>query len=108
MAAQSYNRTVLGNNDPILMMQFPVAASAHTYSASSPVTDSAAAGTALATGHKTKNGMLGMDADTIAVQSIAKDLKADGFGIGLDNVSTPDDATPGAFYGPCTQPRSVV
>ena len=98
MAAQSYNRTVLGNNDPILMMQFPVAASAHTYSASSPVTDSAAAGTALATGHKTKNGMLGMDADTIAVQSIAKDLKADGFGIGLVTSVAPDDATPGAFY----------
>ena len=98
MAAQSYNRQVLGNDDPILMMQFPVCASAHTYSASSPVTDSAAAGTALATGYKTKNGMLGMDADTVSVQSIASKLKADGYGIGLVTTVAPDDATPGAFY----------
>lgn len=98
MAAQSYNRQILGNTDPILMMQFPVCASAHTYSASSPVTDSAAAGTALATGFKTRNGMLGMNADTVAVQSIASKLKADGYGIGLVTTVAPDDATPGAFY----------
>lgn len=98
MAAQSYNRTVLGNTEPLLMMQFPINASAHTYSASSPVTDSAAAGTALSTGHKTKNSMLGMGPDTVAVYSIARDLKEKGFGIGLITSVAPDDATPGAFY----------
>ena len=71
MAAETYNRTVLGNSDPLLMFRFPVVGLCATYSASSDVTDSAAAGTALSTGYKTKNGMLGMG---------------------------PDDVTPGAFY----------
>ncbi|MDE7474784.1 MAG: alkaline phosphatase, partial [Duncaniella sp.] len=60
MGAEAYNRTVLGKNDHLLMMQFPVSAVSTTYSASSPVTASAAAGTALATGIKNRNGMLGL------------------------------------------------
>ena len=98
MAAEAYNRTVYNNTTPILMMQFPVASVATTYSASSPVTDSAAAGTALATGCKTKNGMLGMNADTVAVTSVAKQLFDMGYGIGLVTSVAPDDATPAAFY----------
>lgn len=60
-AAEYYNRLVLGNDQPLLMMQFPVASYALTYSASSKITDSAAAGTALSTGNKTKNGMIAMN-----------------------------------------------
>ncbi|MDE5733860.1 MAG: alkaline phosphatase [Duncaniella sp.] len=98
MAAEAYNRTVLKNDKPILMMQFPVASAATTYSASSPVTDSAAAGTALSTGHKTRNGMLGMDADTVSVTSVAKELFDRSYGVALVTSVPPDDATPGAFY----------
>ena len=98
MGTEAYNRTVLGNTDPILMMQFPVSSVATTYSASSPVTDSAAAGTALAAGYKTRNGMLGVTPDTTAVTSIAKTLFDDGYGVGLVTSVYPDDATPGAFY----------
>ena len=98
MGAEAYNRTVLGKNDHLLMMQFPVSAVSTTYSASSPVTDSAAAGTALATGHKTRNGMLGVTPDSAAVTSIAKTLFDDGYGVGLVTSVYPDDATPGAFY----------
>ena len=50
LATQTYNRMILGNEDPLLMMQFPSSGVITTYSSSSPVTDSAAAGTALATG----------------------------------------------------------
>lgn len=96
--AQTYNRAVLGNEQPLVMMQFPVASMATTHSASSDVTDSAAAGTALATGHKTRNSMLGMDPDTVAVTSIAKTLFDNGFGVGLVTTVAIDDATPGAFY----------
>lgn len=98
LGAQVYNRTVLGNDEPILMMQFPVASQVTTHSASSPVTDSAAAGTALSTGSKTKNGMLGMSADTVAVTSVAKELFDRGYGVALVTSVPPDDATPGAFY----------
>lgn len=98
MGAQIYNRTVLNQATPLTMMQFPVTSQCSTHSASSPVTDSAAAGTALATGSKTNNGMLGMNADTVAVTSIATELQAKGYGIAILTDVQPDDATPGAFY----------
>ncbi len=98
MATQTYNRVVLGNDEPLLMMRFPVASWAMTYSASGPITDSAAAGTALATGHKTLNGMLGVTPDSTAVESIAAQLHDAGYGVGLLTTVAPDDATPGAFY----------
>lgn len=98
MAAEIYNRMVRGSADPLLMMQFPVASMSTTYSADSPVTDSAAAGTALSTGVKTKNSMLGMNPDSVAVNSITVPLKEAGYGIGLLTNVCPDDATPAAFY----------
>lgn len=98
MSADTYRRLVEKKEDKLQMMRFPVAGLCTTYSASSPVTDSAAAGTALATGSKTKNNMLGMNADTVAVRSVADDLAERGYGIGLVTNVCPDDATPGAFY----------
>lgn len=98
MAAQSYNREALKNNESILMMQFPVVSMVTTYSASGRVTDSAAAGTALSTGYKTNNGMLGVTPDSVPVTSVARYLKDAGWGIGVVTTVAPDDATPGAFY----------
>ncbi len=101
MATETYSRLVLGNdslNGQLTMTTFPAASIVTTFSASSPVTDSAAAGTALATGHKTRNGMVGMDADTVAVNSIARFLKDAGWGVGLVTDCAADDATPAAFY----------
>lgn len=95
---QLYNWRVLKNETPLLFTTFPVVSMSTTHSASSDVTDSAAAGTALATGHKTNNGMLGMSADTVAVNSIAIKLQEEGYGIGLVTSVAIDDATPGAFY----------
>lgn len=97
-AAEYYNRLVLGNDQPLLMMQFPVASYALTYSASSKITDSAAAGTALSTGNKTKNGMIAMNPDTMEVVSIARKLKDEGWGVGILSSNAPDDATPASFY----------
>lgn len=98
LSAATYKRLVQNDSLPLLMMQFPVAGMVTTYSADTPVTDSAAAGTALATGSKTRNNMLGMNADTVAVNSVAIDLAERGYGIGLVTNVCPDDATPGAFY----------
>lgn len=98
MSAMNYKRMVHPEQDPLTMTGFPVVAWCQTWSASSPVTDSAAAGTALSTGYKTKNSMLGMDADTVAVTSVARILKDAGWGVGLLTTVAPDDATPGAFY----------
>ncbi|MBO4943587.1 MAG: alkaline phosphatase [Muribaculaceae bacterium] len=98
VAAETYNRTILKNDKPLTMMQMPIVGWCMTYSASSKVTDSAAAGTALSAGYKTVNGMLGVTPDTVAVTSIAKKLKDMGYGIGITTSCAPDDATPGAFY----------
>ncbi len=96
--AQLFMEDVLGCDSTLTMLSMPVASSARTHSASSRVTDSAAAGTALSTGYKTNNGMLGVTPDTTAVTSIAKTLFDRGWGVGLISTVAIDDATPGAFY----------
>lgn len=95
---EAYNRSVLGNDKSILMLNFPTVSYATSHSASSDITDSAAGGTALATGHKTQNGMVGVDKDSVAVQSVAAELFRKGWGVGLVTTGSPDDATPAAFY----------
>ena len=69
-----------------------------TYSANNRVTDSAAAGTALATRHKTGNGMLGVLPDSTAAESIMADAIRAGMPAGIVVTSTLQHATPGAFY----------
>lgn len=99
IATKNYLRVTTGDPDAKpLMMTFPFVGIASTVSASSPVTDSAASGTALATGTKTKNYMIGMNPDSVAVTSIAKQLHDQGYGVGLITTVAPDDATPAAFY----------
>lgn len=95
---ETYLRLTQPNSAPLLMTTFPVRSYATTYSFSSPITDSAAAGTALATGHKTRNGMLGMNPDTLSVHSIAKSFHDRGYAVGITTSVAIDDATPGAFY----------
>ena len=68
-----------------------------TYSASHKVTDSAAGGTALACGVKTQNGMLGMNADSIPVNSILTILKEKGFSTGKVASCRINHATPASY-----------
>ncbi|MDE7443344.1 MAG: alkaline phosphatase, partial [Muribaculaceae bacterium] len=95
MAANTYLRMVKDRPEGLVMTQFPVASVCQTYSLTSPVTDSAAAGTALACGVKTQNGMIGMDGDSVPVQSVAQVLQKHGYGVGIVTTCTPNDATPG-------------
>ena len=90
-------RGVIGN-DPLAFTQLPVLGMATTYSASNPITCSSAAGTALATGTKTKNGMLGMDADSLPLKSIAYKIHEAGLKIGIMSTVQINHATPAAFY----------
>lgn len=84
---------------PICFTSFPYAAFVTTYSATNGVTDSAAGGTALATGHKTKNGALGMLDDLkTSVNSIAVWAKEHGAAVGVTTSVSVDHATPAAFY----------
>ena len=83
---------------PLLFTQFPYATVAHTFSASNGVTDSAAAGTALATGNKTKNGAIGVNKDMAEVSSVAVWAKNNGYKVGVSTSVSIDHATPASFY----------
>ncbi len=84
---------------PLLFTQFPSMTVATTFAANNGVTDSAASGTALATGHKTKYGTIGMleDQNTPA-NSIAVWAKKKGAQVGISTSVSVDHATPAAFY----------
>ena len=97
-ATQAYLTDVKGVSDGLVMLRFPVTSVCSTHSANSRVTDSAAAGTAIATGVKTNNSMVGVGPDSLPVYSFAKELKEQGYGIGIVTTCAPDDATPAAFY----------
>ncbi len=97
LLAQTFNR--LTGEFPLAITEFPVGGQVTTFSASSPVTDSAAAGTALATGTKTRNNIVGMGPDSTAIESLVPALQKMGYGIGIISSNAPDDATPASFYG---------
>ncbi len=83
----------------LVFSNFPVAGFATTYSASNLVTCSSAAGTALACGNKTKNGVIGMNSEAkVSFKSIAQRFKDNGYKVGITTSVSIDHATPGAFY----------
>lgn len=69
-----------------------------TRSANNRVTDSAAAGTALATGSKSNNSMLGMTPDSTRLRSMMERARDRGMATGLVVSCYLQHATPGAFY----------
>jgi len=83
---------------PLEMMKMSYSGLAYTYSANSFVTDSAAAGTALATGYKTFNGMLGMTPDGKPVMTLFEAAKKVGKATGVVTTTRVTHATPAAFY----------
>lgn len=68
-----------------------------TFSSDNYITDSAAAGTALATGNKTNNGVIGMDPQGIQVKSILEIAEEHGLSTGLVSTSSITHATPASF-----------
>ncbi len=83
---------------PLHATQFPYSGQLATYSESNGITDSSAAGTALATGVKTNNGMLGVSPNGDPVKSVAEVLHNTDWGVGIVTSVSIDHATPGAFY----------
>ena len=98
--AEMYQAAIQGINGrvPLCMSQFPYSGQAATFSASDGITDSAAAGTCLASGKKTNNGMIGQTPDGAPVYSVASQLKAEGWGIGIMSTVPVDHATPASHY----------
>ncbi len=84
---------------PLTMTQFPFGGMLATYSASNGVTDSSAAGTALACGEKTNNSVMGLNAAGDTLTSVAEMLHERGWAVGVTTSVSIDHATPGSFYG---------
>ena len=95
----SYKAGVLGG-EQLTFTQFPVFGTATTHSANSLVTDSSAAGTAIACGAKTNNSWLGVDPEEQPLESVATVLKRDyGYNVAVISNVPVNHATPASFYG---------
>ena len=100
-AAETYLGAMQGRigTEPLCFPSFPYAAFVNAQSATNGVTDSAAGGTALACGQKTKNGTLGMLKDLVTpISSIADWARNSGAAVGITTSVAVDHATPAAFY----------
>ncbi len=94
-----------GSGGGLRMDMLPYTALSRTHSADSPVTDSAAAASAMACGQKTANGVLCEDATAVyakqdgrKLEPIAVWAKKRGLRVGLVTTTTVTHATPAAFY----------
>ena len=89
---------LVNNYEPTIFDKADNVALQKTYSLDNRVTDSAASGTALATGHKTNNTMLGQLPDGTNVESLIELASAKGKATGIVVTTYLQHATPGAFY----------
>lgn len=85
------------SESPLFMEKFPYSGFSKTFSSNNYVTDSGAGGTALACGVKTKNGMIGMNPDSVSVTSIVEICKKNGLATGVVSTSAVTHATPASF-----------
>lgn len=84
---------------PLTISTLPYRTFITTYSANDLTTDSAAAGTALATGVKTKNSVVGRDAEGNDVENIVESARKAGYGTAIVTTAGISHATPASFFG---------
>ncbi len=99
-AAESYLSYKAGKlgGEQLTFTQFPELGLCSTHSASHNITCSSAAGTAIACGQKTNNGMVGLDPEGNRLESMAFALKEEGYKIGIMSSVPINHATPSSFY----------
>lgn len=87
----------LGTGNRLHMERMPVTGLLYTYSASALVTDSAAASTALATGHSTNKGMISINPRGQRIATILEACRDKGMSTGLVATYAITHATPAGF-----------
>ncbi len=105
MALPQVYGAMLATRDEMVFTKFPYIGVVDTHSASNDITDSAAGGTALASDHKTKNGMVGLNPDTIPVKTLLEVFSEQGKETGIVVTSYITHATPACFYAKVPQRR---
>lgn len=88
------------------MNNMPVVGLTTTFSCESPVTESAGAATAMATGVKSKQIAIGVDPQGNPVTSITEDALKAGMKVGIVSDVSLDHATPSAFCAHCDNRRA--
>ena len=101
LGTEQYNTEKAGAKETLRLnfTQFDTRNFVTNYSASNLVTDSAAAGTALATGSKTGNAHIGVDIEGNELRSLADVASEQGYKVGLVTNVGINHATPSCFYG---------
>jgi alkaline phosphatase len=89
--------SAVGQNGALAMDAMPFGSWTRTASADAAITDSAASATAMATGVKTNNGVVGQDPDGNPLTTILEYAQAQGLAVGLVTNTHITDATPAAF-----------
>ena len=89
---------MLATRQELVFPKFPYIGVVDTHSSSNDITDSAAGGTALASDHKTKNAMVGMNPDSIPVKTLLEVFAEQGKETGIVVTSYITHATPACFY----------
>ena len=94
-----FREALKSHTGKLAMDSLPFAGVQHTDSRDpkEPVTDSAAAGTAIATGVKTLKGAVGVDSDGRRVRSVLEAARDRGRATGLVTTSRVTDATPASL-----------
>ena len=93
----SYKNNKIGG-EQLLFTTFPYQGCATSHSADRRVTDSSASGTAIATGAKTNNAMVGIDPDGNGLKSMSFDFQEMGYNVGIITTVPINHATPSSFY----------
>ena len=88
-----------GSEGSLCFELFPYRGEVTTYSADSSVTDSAAAATAIATGHKVNNGVISMaiGGDSSELETLLEHAQSQGKSVGLVSTTNISHATPACF-----------
>lgn len=89
---------IFANGGELSLTQLTSIGFIKTQSADDFTTDSAGAGTAIATGKKTKNRAIGTDINETVISNITELLSKEGFSTGVISTNQITDATPSAFY----------
>ncbi|KHK03667.1 alkaline phosphatase [Desulfovibrio sp. TomC] len=101
-AAEYFLAAKDGKSEPgivkLTMNKLPVQGMTTTYSLNSIITDSGAAGTALASGVKTYNGAISVDGAKKPVPTLAEKARDQGMKVGVVSSVSLDHATPACFY----------
>lgn len=92
----------LTGKEGLLMNALPSQGTSTTFAADSFITESAAAGTAIATGSKTNFTFLGVDPEGKPLDSVAAVAHRNGRKVGIISSVSLDHATPAAFYAHVT------